>query len=68
LSKKPIGKLIGRFSKKYGIDDSYTPNYANQKRHGALHFLLRKNYVEKNLNRQSWEEMGEFLPGNFACF
>lgn len=57
LHKKPVSKLITRLMKKYQLPESIAPNMKKHKEFGALHFILRKNYVEKSLNQASFEEM-----------
>lgn len=57
LHKKPISKLITRLLKKYHLPESIAPNMKTQKDYGAMHFILRKNYVDKSLNQASFEEM-----------
>jgi hypothetical protein len=57
LHKKPVSKLIGRLMKKYQLPESIAPNMKKHKSFGSLHFILRKNYVEKSLNQASFEEM-----------
>lgn len=57
LHKKPVSKLITRLMKKYQLHESIAPNMKKHKEFGALHFILRKNYVEKSLNQASFEEM-----------
>ena len=57
LHKKPVSKLIGRLMKKYQLPESIVPNMKKHKEFGSLHFILRKNYVEKSLNQASFEEM-----------
>lgn len=57
LHKKPVSKLIGRLMKKYHLPESIAPNMKKHKEFGSLHFILRKNFVEKSLNQASFEEM-----------
>ncbi|CRL04117.1 CLUMA_CG017229, isoform A [Clunio marinus] len=57
LHKKPISKLISRLTKKYQLPDEIAPNMKKHKEFGSLHFILRKNYIEKSLNKASFEEM-----------
>lgn len=57
LHKKPVAKLLNRLLRKYQLPDSIAPNMKKQKEFGSLFFILRKNYVEKSLNKASFEEM-----------
>lgn len=57
LHKKPVSKLISRLMKKYQLPESIAPNMKKHKEFGSLHFILRKNYVERSLNQASFEEM-----------
>jgi hypothetical protein len=57
LHKKPVSKLISRLLKKYHLPESIAPNMKKHKEFGSLHFILRKNYMEKSLNQASFEEM-----------
>jgi 3'-5' exonuclease len=57
LHKKPVSKLISRLLKKYQLSESIAPNMKKHKEFGSLHFILRKNYIEKSLNQDSFEEM-----------
>lgn len=57
LHKKPLSKLVGRLMKKYQLPESIAPNMKKHKEFGSLHFILRKNYLEKSLNQASFEEM-----------
>lgn len=57
LHKKPVSKLVGRLMKKYQLPELIAPNMKKHKEFGSLHFILRKNYVEKSLNQASFEEM-----------
>lgn len=57
LNKKPVSKLVGRLIKKYHLPESIVPNMRKHKEFGSLHFILRKNFVEKSLNQASFEEM-----------
>lgn len=57
LHKKPVSKLVGRLMKKYHLPEAIAPNMKKHKEFGSLHFILRKNYVEKSLNQASFEEM-----------
>ncbi|KAG5683881.1 hypothetical protein PVAND_013142 [Polypedilum vanderplanki] len=57
LHKKPVAKLLNRLLRKYNLPDSITPNMKKQKEFGSLFFILKKNYVEKSLNKASFEEM-----------
>lgn len=57
LHKKPVSKLVGRLMKKYHLPESIAPNMKKHKEFGSLHFILRKNYMEKSLNQASFEEM-----------
>lgn len=43
--------------KKYQLPEKIGPNMKKHKEFGSLHFILRKNYVEKSLNQASFEEM-----------
>lgn len=57
LHKKPVSKLVGRLMKKYHLPESIAPNMKKHKEFGSLHFILRKNFMEKSLNQASFEEM-----------
>lgn len=57
LHKKPVSKLVGRLMKKYQLPEFIAPNMKKHKEFGSLHFILRKNFVEKSLNQASFEEM-----------
>lgn len=57
LHKKPVSKLVSRLMKKYQLPESIAPNMKKHKEFGSLHFILRKNYIEKSLNQASFEEM-----------
>jgi hypothetical protein len=64
LHKKPVAKLLNRLLRKYQLPDSIAPNMKKQKEFGSLFFILRKNYVEKSLNKASFEEMVKDTIGN----
>lgn len=52
-------------AKRYNISDESTPNVTRRRRYGQLQFLLRKNYQEESLSKDSWREMVlEIVPAN----
>lgn len=57
LQPKTLSKLIKRLAKQYNLPDDVIPNVIKGKVRGQLQFLLRKNYVEKSLSKDSWREM-----------
>lgn len=62
---KTLSKLVKRLSKQYELPNDVTPNVSKGKQHGQLQFLLRKNYYEKSLSKESWREMvREIVPKN----
>ncbi|XP_031636670.1 exonuclease mut-7 homolog [Contarinia nasturtii] len=57
LQPKTLSKLIKRLVKQYNISDDAIPNVAKGTIRGQLQFLIRKNYGEKSLSKDSWREM-----------
>lgn len=57
LNKKTVAKLLNRLLRKYQLPDSISPNMKKQKEFGSLFFILRKNFIEKSLNKASFDEM-----------
>lgn len=57
LQPKTLSKLIKRLAKQYNLPDDVIPNVIKGKTRGQLQFLLRKNYSEKSLSKDSWREM-----------
>lgn len=61
LQAKTLSKLIKRLSKQYNIPEPQ--NVTKGKKRGQLQFLIRKNYSEKSLSKESWREMvHEIVP------
>ncbi|KAH8240722.1 exonuclease mut-7 homolog [Drosophila bipectinata] len=56
LSYRPIAKIVSRLAKKYGFDDSVTPNFKFTKTCGYLHFLYR-DYEKDRINQASFREL-----------
>lgn len=57
LQPKTLSKLIKRLATQHNIPDDVIPNVIKGKKRGQLQFLLRKNYSEKSLSKDSWREM-----------
>lgn len=57
LQPKTLSKLIKRLAKQYNLPDDVIPNVIKGKVRGQLQFLIRKNYSEKSLSKDSWREM-----------
>ncbi|XP_059616804.1 exonuclease mut-7 homolog [Phlebotomus argentipes] len=57
LDTKPMTKLIQRLAKMYDLPKELTPNMNKRHNHGALQFVIHKRFVEKSLNKDSWQEM-----------
>lgn len=55
LQPKTLSKLIKRLSKQYNLPEPQ--NVTKGKKRGQLQFLIRKNYSEKSLSKDSWREM-----------
>lgn len=51
FQSKMLIKLITRLIKLYDIKKELTPNVTKIKNHGALQFLLYKNFSEKTLSK-----------------
>lgn len=49
--------MIKRLAKQYRLPDDAIPNVTKGKIRGQLQFLIRKNYFEKSLSKDSWREM-----------
>lgn len=49
--------MVSRLAKQYKVPDDATPNVTRRKQYGQLQFLLRKNYQEESLSKESWREM-----------
>lgn len=66
LQPKTLSKLIKRLAKQYNLLESDAmPNLKKIKNYGQLQFLLHKNYNEKSLNKDSWQEMvRDIVPKN----
>lgn len=64
LQPKTLSKLIKRLAKVYNLLDSDAlPNVMKSKKYGQVQFLLYKNYIEKSLSKESWQEMvREIVP------
>ncbi|KAH8377073.1 hypothetical protein KR093_003337 [Drosophila rubida] len=56
LSYRSISKIVARLAKKYGFDDSVTPNYKFTKTGGYLHYLYRE-YEKSRINLESFREL-----------
>ncbi|XP_034101673.1 exonuclease mut-7 homolog [Drosophila albomicans] len=56
LRYRPISKIVDRLAKKYGFDDSVTPNYKFTKTAGYLHHLYRE-YEKSHTNLESFREL-----------
>lgn len=56
LSYRPISKIVARLAKKYGFDDSVTPNYKFTKTCSYLHYLYRE-YEKLRINLASFREL-----------
>lgn len=57
LQAKAMSKVVSRLAKQYNIPEELTPNATRRKQYGQLQFLLRKNYTEESLSKDSWREM-----------
>lgn len=57
MQPKSVTKIVSRLAKQYNIPSESTPNVTRRKQYGQLQFLLRKNYTEKGLSKESWREM-----------
>lgn len=57
LQAKAMSKVVSRLAKQYNIREDLTPNVTRRKQYGQLQFLLRKNYTEESLSKDSWREM-----------
>ncbi|KAK6628797.1 hypothetical protein RUM43_002613 [Polyplax serrata] len=57
LQAKPLGKLIFKIVKAFDLPSTVCPNLMINKAKGVLHFLLKKHYVDKSINQESWNEM-----------
>lgn len=57
MQPKTLSKLVKRLAKQYNLPDDVIPNVIKGKTRGQLQFLVRKNYVEKSLSKDSWREM-----------
>lgn len=57
LQAKTMSKVVSRLAKQYNISEALTPNVTRRKQYGQLQFLLRKNYTEESLSKDSWREM-----------
>lgn len=57
LQPKTLSKIIKRLAKQYKLPDDVIPNVTKGKVRGQLQFLIRKNYTEKSLSKDSWREM-----------
>lgn len=63
LQPKTLSKLIKRLAKQYNLPDDVIPNVTKGKVRGQLQFLIRKNYIEKSLSKDSWRELvHEIVP------
>ncbi|XP_020812468.1 exonuclease mut-7 homolog [Drosophila serrata] len=56
LSYRPISKIVARLAKKYGFDDTVTPNYKFTKTCSYLHYLYRE-YEKTRINLASFREL-----------
>ncbi|XP_055681549.1 exonuclease mut-7 homolog [Lutzomyia longipalpis] len=57
LDTKPLTKLIQRLAKMYDMPKELTPNMNKRHNYGALQFLIHKRFIDKSLNKDSWQEM-----------
>lgn len=65
MQPKTLSKLVKRLAKLYNLEnnDDAMPNVLKSKQYGQLQFILRKNYSEKSLSKDSWREMvREIVP------
>lgn len=65
LSYRPVSKMVARLAKKYGFDDSVTPNYKFTKTCGYLHYLYRE-YEKLRINLASFRELVRVHAYNYA--
>ncbi|KAL7741445.1 hypothetical protein ACLKA6_000770 [Drosophila palustris] len=65
LSYRPVSKIVARLAKKYGFDDSVTPNYKFTKTCGYLHYLYRE-YEKSRINLASFRELVRVHAYNYA--
>ncbi|XP_030568998.1 exonuclease mut-7 homolog [Drosophila novamexicana] len=56
LSYRPVSKIVARLAKKYGFDDTITPNYKFTKTCSYLHYLYRE-YEKSRINMDSFREL-----------
>lgn len=67
LQPKTLSKIIKRLAKQYNLPDDVIPNVIKGKVRGQLQFLIRKNYSEKSLSKESWREMvREIVPNDVS--
>lgn len=61
--------MIKRLAKVYNLLDSDAlPNVMKSKKYGQVQFLLHKNYYEKSLSKEAWQEMVlEIVPLNASA-
>lgn len=69
LQPKTLSKLIKRLAKAYNLLDSDAlPNVMKSKKYGQVQFLLHKNYNERSLSKEAWQEMVlEIVPFNASA-
>ncbi|XP_023165470.2 exonuclease mut-7 homolog [Drosophila hydei] len=65
LSYRPVSKIVARLAKKYGFDDTVTPNYKFTKTCSYLHYLYRE-YEKQRINIASFRELVKVHASDYA--
>ncbi|XP_076286281.1 exonuclease mut-7 homolog isoform X2 [Lasioglossum baleicum] len=55
--RKPLSKLIARFVKIHNLPLTMCENVNKKRNEGALHFIIRKRYMDNSLSLDSFREM-----------